>query len=156
MNRFVSRHVHTVLLALTLSASVGQAAQGPTVHANAAQYQQWIEAMKDAERGPFTRIRWFCNDGRVLPPKAYACGEAGGLQHGQWSDQTLELREQGYKVANLLAGVDAQALMAEPDFIDSYNQMLIEKYLVAADDGWILRRAMFYRGAMQELSLIHI
>jgi len=150
MNKFVSRLAHTVLLALTLSASVGQAAQGPTVHANAAQYQQWIEAMKDAERGPFTRIRWFCNDGRILPPKAFACGEAGGRQHGQWSDQTVELREQGYKVANLLAGVDAQALMAEPDFIDSYNQMLIEKYLIAADDGWIFRRAMFYRGAMQE------
>ena len=58
MNKFVSRLAHTVLLALTLSASVGQAAQGPTVHANAAQYQQWIEAMKDAERGPF--LVYFC------------------------------------------------------------------------------------------------
>jgi hypothetical protein len=40
--------------------------------------------------------------------------------------------------------------MAQQDFNDSYNQMLIEKYLIAANDGWILRRAMFYRGAVQE------
>ena len=61
-----------------------------------------------------------------------------------------ELRAKGYRIANLLAGVDAQALVVQPDFIDSYNQMLIEKYLIAADDGWILRRAVFYRGAIQE------
>ena len=34
--------------------------------------------------------------------------------------------------------------------MDSYNQLLIEKFLVNADDGWILRKALFYRGAIQE------
>ncbi len=150
MNPFVTRHISAIMLALIFSATAAKAAQGPVIGPNAEQYRQWIEAMKESERGPFTQIRWFCNDGRILPPKAYACGEAGGLQHGQWSERTVELRDQGYKVANLLAGIDAQALIAEPDFIDSYNQMLIEKYLIAADDGWILRRAMFYRGAIQE------
>ena len=115
----------------------------------AQQYRQWIMDMKTAERGPFKRIRWFCNDGRVLPPKAYACGEASGHQHGEWSDRTRELRDQGYKIANLLAGIDAETLITQADFNDDYNQRLIEKYLIAADDGWILRRAMFYRGAMQ-------
>ncbi|MGB5562269.1 MAG: phosphoenolpyruvate synthase, partial [Sedimenticolaceae bacterium] len=106
--------------------------------------------MKTAERGPFSRLRWFCTDGRITPPKPYVCGEEGGHQHGEWSKQTKELRGKGYKIANVLAGTDGKELIAQPDFVDLYNQMLIEKYLVAADDGWILRRAMFYRGAIQE------
>lgn len=118
--------------------------------AEAQQYRQWVEAMKSAERGPFSRLRWYCNDGRVLAPKAYACGEAGGFQHGEWSEQTQTLRDAGYLIANLLAGVDAAALVSQADFNDAYNQLLIEKYLMTVDDGWILRRARFYRGAVQE------
>ena len=50
----------------------------------------------------------------------------------------------------LLAGLDAKAAVAAPDFADTFAQLLIEKFLVAADDGWILRQARFYRGAIQE------
>ena len=139
-----------LLLLLITSATTVLASTTAVTSAPAPEYRQWIVDMKTAERGPFERIRWFCNDGRILPPKAYACGEASGYQHGEWSARTKELRGQGYKIANLLAGIDAQVQIAQPDFNDSYNQRLIEKYLIAADDGWILRRAMFYRGAIQE------
>ena len=40
--------------------------------------RDWIHAMKEAERGPFARIRWYCADGTVLPPRAYACVPHGG------------------------------------------------------------------------------
>jgi len=43
----------------------------------AALWRSWIEAMKAAPRGPFTRIRWFCNDGTVLPPGDSACCKHG-------------------------------------------------------------------------------
>ena len=33
---------------------------------------------------------------------------------------------------------------------DAYAQLLVEKFLIASDDGWILRSAQFYRGAVQE------
>ncbi|MEN8207060.1 MAG: PEP/pyruvate-binding domain-containing protein [Pseudomonadota bacterium] len=140
----------TSILILTTTAVLAN--EIPAAAGNAQQYRQWIMDMKAAERGPFTRIRWFCNDGRVLPPKAYACGEGGGRQHGEWSAHTKELRNEGYKVANLLAEVDAETAIVQPDFNDSYNQLLIEKFLITADDGWILRRAIFYRGAIQEES----
>ena len=116
-----------------------------------AEYRGWIEDMKVSERGPFEHIRWFCNDGTVLPPEAYACEpHGGGHQHGEWSDRTKTLRGEGFWVANLLAGVDAEKLLADPQFAGRYAQMLIERYLVSADDGWILRGALFYRGAIQE------
>jgi hypothetical protein len=115
------------------------------------EYRAWIEEMKEADRGPFARIRWFCNDGSVLPPKAYACSShGGGHQHGEWSDRTRTLREEGYLVANLLAGIDVDAFLADPGAPEHLAQILIERYLVGADDGWIFRRALFYRGAIQE------
>ena len=49
-------------------------------------YKNWIQKMKTSEQGPFDRIRWFCSDGTVLPPKAYACSQhGGGHQHGELS-----------------------------------------------------------------------
>ena len=62
----------------------------------------------------------------------------------------MELREQGYRVATLLSGLDAEAFVDDPEVGDALAQLLIERYLVSADDGWILRRALFYRGAIQE------
>ena len=107
--------------------------------------------MKDLPRGPFSGIKWFCRDGRVLPPKDYACAAKGqGWQHGEWSDKTRQIRAQGYLVANLLAGLDVDKAVADPAFADAYAQWMVEKFLVAADDGWILRKVQHYRGAVQE------
>jgi hypothetical protein len=138
-----------LMVLLALAAPVTLAASNES--ADTSEYRGWIEDMKAAERGPFARIRWFCSDGTIQPPKAYACGDhGGGHQHGEWSDRTKELRAQGYWIANLLAGLDADQFLADPQFTDRYAQLLIERYLVSADDGWILRRALFYRGAIQE------
>jgi hypothetical protein len=102
------RDVAGVLLALLLAIAVPAADADPSaVAAQAADpsiYAGWIAEMKESPRGPFSRIRWFCADGAVLPPRPYACGEhGGGHQHGEWSERTLALRGQGYYVANVLA-----------------------------------------------------
>ena len=138
-----------LVLTLLFSSPAVRASAAASASATPPEYRQWIVDMKAAARGPFSRLRWFCKDGRITPPKPYVCGDEGGYQHGEWSQQTKELRGKGYKIANLLAGADADALITQPDFVDTYNQMLVERYLVAADDGWILRRAHFYRGAIQ-------
>ncbi len=119
--------------------------------AKISQYRDWVTEMKGQERGPFAYLRWFCNDGTVMPPQAYACKDhGGGYQHGEWSEKTRELRQHGYLVANGLAGLDASEWLDEPDFDNRYAQLLIERFLISADDGWIMRRAQFYRGAVQE------
>ena len=138
-----------LLIGLLLTLPVSSFADETSV--NTAEYQTWVKEMKAAERGPFSRIRWFCNDGAVLPPQSYACKDhGGGYQHGEWNKKTLEMRKQGYLVANLLAGMDAGQFIEEPDFGNAFAQILIERFLVGVDDGWILRRALFYRGAIQE------
>jgi hypothetical protein len=127
------------------------ATDGETKAPAAGQYRKWIAEMKDDARGPFSSIKWFCKDGRVLGPQDYACAKKGeGWQHGEWSDRTKQLRSKGYKVANVLAGIDAIKAVADPAFPDAYAQLLIERFLIATDSGWILRNAQFYRGAIQE------
>jgi hypothetical protein len=143
-----------ILLALSVCISAGSSASSDNAAGsskNNPEYRQWIMEMKTRERGPFKELRWYCNDGSILPPTAYACVErGGGHQHGSWSDKTQELRAEGYIIANFLAGYDTDVAINEPEFLDAYNQLLIEKFLVRVDNGWILRRALFYRGAIQE------
>ncbi len=121
----------------------------PAVHADTATYRQWIEEMKVRNRGPFKRLRWFCKDGSILAPQPYACSDhGGGTQHGEWSLHTKELRKNGYFIATLLADED-KSLTADPDNAEPFRQLLIERYLMTVDDGWIMRKARFYRGSMQ-------
>lgn len=113
----------------------------------------WVEEMKRSERGPFARIRWFCKDGTVLPPTPYACKEhGGGSQHGEWTDRVKEMRAEGFYIANILADLDVKAFVQRPDYANELNQILIEQFLINLDDGWLFRRARYYRGALQEES----
>ncbi len=144
MNEIGRRMIGAALVAALMS-PLAAAAQ------DAEQYRRWIAEMKDNPRGPFSGVKWYCKDGSVFPPKEYACAKrGGGVQHGEWSDRTKKLRADGFRVATLLAGIDAPKAVAAPDFADAYAQLLVEKFLVAVDDGWIMRRALFYRGALQE------
>ncbi len=113
-------------------------------------HTHWVEQMKSAERGPFSRIRWFCKDGQILPPKAYACADfGGGVQHGEWSERTKTLRAAGYAIANFYSDLDVDEFVGKHANSAQFQQMLIEQFLIRIDNGWILRRAHAYRGALQ-------
>ncbi len=111
-------------------------------------YREWIASMKQSDRGPFSRIRWFCADGAVLPPEPGACRDhGGGRQHGEYSDHTKTLRENGYLIANVLSALSPRQMLAGE--ANHLKWILLERYLFEADDGWILRKARRYRGALQ-------
>ena len=123
-----------VLFLLVLTATFQVAAELPPRET----LRQWVEEMKTNSRGPFARIRWFCNDGSILPPKPYACRDHdGGVQHGEWSDRVKRLRAGGYYIGNVLAALDIDQVTGAPGYSDLYNQILIEKFLIAAGDGWM-------------------
>ncbi|BCR04913.1 hypothetical protein DESUT3_19820 [Desulfuromonas versatilis] len=112
--------------------------------------RQWVSDMKGLPRGPFKRIRWFCSDGTVHPPRPYPCGDrGGGVQHGEWSDQTKRLRAHGWLIGNVLADIDAKSFTRHPGWENHLKQILLEQFLIDADNGWIFRRARYYRGALQ-------
>ena len=131
-----------VLLALTASAA--------TTLPDENNLRSWVKEMKTSPRGPFKHIRWFCNDGTIQTPKEYACREhGGGVQHGEWTERVKALRANGYYIANVFADIDPEAFLQNPDHADMIKQMILEQFLITADDGWILRKARFYRGALQ-------
>ncbi len=118
--------------------------------ATLANYRAAIVEMKEQPRGPFKRLRWFCNDGTILPPKSYACQpHGGGRQHGQWSDATVELRENGFIVGNVLAATDPVKVANNYSPDGELQAIMLEQFLIDVDDGWILRKARSYRGAFQ-------
>jgi PEP-utilising enzyme, mobile domain len=123
----------------------------PTYSQNeTAAYRTWVEEMKTAPRGPFKQIRWFCSDGTIHPPKPYPCAErGGGRQHGEWSQRVKQMRTQGYAIANVLADIDPAEFIDREEYPFILKQILLEQFLTRSDDGWIFRRARYYRGALQ-------
>jgi hypothetical protein len=112
--------------------------------------RRWVQEMKNSSRGPFKRIRWFCNDGTILPPKQYACREhGGGVQHGEWTDQVKLMRENGFYIANIFADLNTEKFKEDSHHPQILKQMVLEQCRIEADDGWILRKARYYRGALQ-------
>ena len=112
--------------------------------------RSWVQAMKKAPRGPFKHLRWFCSDGTVLPPKEYACRDhGGGVQHGEWTDRVKLMRSNDYYIANVFADVRPDEFRTDPHHLEIVKQMILEQFLIDADDGWILRRARYYRGSLQ-------
>ncbi len=110
----------------------------------------WVQEMKKSPRGPFKQIRWFCNDGTILPPKEYACREhGGGVQHGEWTNRVKLMRNSGYFIANVYADIKAELFRKDPQHFEILKQMILEQFLIDADEGWILRRARYYRGSLQ-------
>jgi hypothetical protein len=71
------------------------------------------------------------------------------VQHGEWSDRTVALRKEGYPIANVLAGIDAGRFTGPDADLDLLDAILMERFLMNVDDGWIFRGARSYRGALQ-------
>ncbi|MBT8218380.1 MAG: PEP/pyruvate-binding domain-containing protein [Bacteroidia bacterium] len=111
--------------------------------------QELVQSFKKSRKGPYKDIRWFCPDGSIIPPKE-ACPEPGGHQRARYNDETESLALSHH----LFFG---QILATTPleDFWDVDNrhsrlkQFQIEMYLRSVDNGWILQRAQYYRGAIQ-------
>ncbi|MCA9752663.1 MAG: hypothetical protein KC591_10765, partial [Gemmatimonadetes bacterium] len=109
-----------------------------------------VEAMKTSERGPYRRIAWFCNDGTVQPPVPYACRDrGGGRQHAEYSTDRERLAELGFPVGTIFAALPWTEVWEPERRHLRLRQLVLERYLVAADDGWVLRQARWYRGRVQ-------
>ncbi len=111
--------------------------------------QSWIREFKQSERGPFELIRWFCHDGRILPARTGCGGEDKGVQHGDWNERARQLRNHDFAVANVLVALEPQRFVGPGADLETWKQLLLERFLVGFDDGWIFRGAFGYRGALQ-------
>jgi len=108
-----------------------------------------VQDLKQDPRGPFQGIRWFCPDGSIIAA-ASRCVEPGGIQHGLLRDAVVRLqRERGIHLGQVLAGTPFESFLDDANRFSRLKQYQMERYLIRTDDGWILRKARYYRGAYQ-------
>ncbi len=109
-----------------------------------------MQEMSRNQRGPYSRIRWYCNDGAILPPTAYACTErGGGQQHAEYSPQRQRLVELGWSVGTIFAALSYPELYDGQHRQQRLRELPLERYMIDIDNGWVLQRAKDYRGRVQ-------
>jgi hypothetical protein len=135
-----------LLIALT---AIALLVPGTPASQEASDLTALVEAFKKDPRGPYKSIAWFCADGTIRDAND-PCPEPGGIQHAVPKDVTLQVeRELGIYFGQILAGTPFDVFLDGTNGFSRLKQFQIEKFLRAADDGWIMRRAQHYRGAVQ-------
>lgn len=126
----------------------GLKAQSPQKQSNEA-IQRMIQAYKIDVRGPYKDIRWFCADGTTLPPKE-KCADPNAVQRARYKDEVVNLANSNHVYLGQILSTTPKA-----DFWDASHQQSrlkqyqLQKYLRSIDNGWILRKGQYYRGAFQ-------
>ncbi len=150
MPRLLTTAWVVLLLAAPAIRAAAQSFPPPLTDAEIREVTSAIEAMKADARGPYLRIRWFCNDGSVEPPQGTPCRErGGGVQYAEFNERARRLAELNFHVGTILQAVTFEDLFDSAQAHYRLRELIVAKYLFDVDDGWALRQAQFYRGARQ-------
>jgi len=108
-----------------------------------------ISRFKKDPRGPYLDIRWFCEDGTIRAPKD-PCPDKPGHQHARYKDEvnTLAKKEHIF-LGQILTATSYNDFWDNDKSHSRLKQYQLEQYLRDIDNGWINRRARYYRGAVQ-------
>ncbi|UOB17909.1 PEP/pyruvate-binding domain-containing protein [Abyssalbus ytuae] len=115
------------------------------------QIKKQIELYKQDPRGPYNRIRWFCKDGTIREPKD-PCPDSigGGVQHASYKTDVIKLGERNHiYLGEILTPTDKSEFWDEKNNHSRIKQYQLNQYLASIDDGWVLQKAQYYRGAVQ-------
>lgn len=109
-----------------------------------------IAEYKTLIRGPYLKIEWFCDDGTHRDSKDPCPEEIGGIQHARYRKGIEQLQEKNHLYfADILAYTDRSDFWDANHEHSRLKQYQLNRYLMNNDDGWIMRKAQFYRGAIQ-------
>ncbi|MEH6406776.1 MAG: PEP/pyruvate-binding domain-containing protein [Leeuwenhoekiella sp.] len=112
--------------------------------------QSTIKQFKADPRGPYQRIRWFCEDGSMREPRDPCPDGIDGVQHASYKDITNEIAAKNHLYfGEILASANKDNFWDAANNQSRLKQYQLGKYLASVDDGWILRKAQYYRGAFQ-------
>ena len=137
--------VATVLFfAILVSASSSLVAQ-----LSPAETTALIEELRQAPRGPYRGIFWFCSDGSLRAARDPCPDDRRAHQHADYTPAIKRLMEQGLYFGQILTDQDYVPFWDADNQHDRLKQYQLNNYLVAVDDGWILEKARYYRGAFQ-------
>ncbi|PKA83830.1 pyruvate phosphate dikinase-like enzyme [Ulvibacter sp. MAR_2010_11] len=113
--------------------------------------KEQIVVYKNDLRGPYKDIRWFCTDGSIRQPKDPCPQNIGpGVQHARYKESVENLGKRNHIfLGQILAYTKSETLWDPSNNHSRLKQYQLGKYLGSVDNGWILEKAQFYRGALQ-------
>ena len=135
-----------------LTASAAGFAQAPIPQltpAQTAEAARLFDQIRRDPRGPYGPIRWYCKDGRVLPPKGVPCGTGQGYQHASPSAAAQRLAKLNFDVARFLAGMSFEEYFDETRNHFWLREMVLHEFLSGRTGGWIWGKTYARRGVRQ-------
>jgi hypothetical protein len=114
-----------------------------------AEARRLLDQIRRDPRGPFGPIRWYCTDGRVLPPEGAPCRPGRGFQHAAPSVPAQQLARLNIDVARFLANMSFEEFFDLPRNHHWLRQIVLLDYLNTTRDGWIYKRTWTRRGVRQ-------
>ncbi len=112
--------------------------------------KEFITIYKNDIRGPYYRIKWFCKDGSIRDAKDPCPDDIEGIQHASFKQSALDLRKTNHLfLGEILASNNKNDFLDEAHNFSRLKQYQIGKYLASIDNGWVLRKGQYYRGAIQ-------
>lgn len=111
--------------------------------------KEMISRFKEDPRGPYRDIRWFCQDGTTRAARD-PCPDKPGNQRARYKEEVIALAKKEHVFLGQILATTPYADFWDADEAQSrLKQYQLELYLRSIDDGWINRRAQYYRGAIQ-------
>lgn len=113
--------------------------------------QEQIKNYKVDSRGPYRDIRWFCTDGSIREPKDPCPDDIGpGVQHARYKAEVENIGAKNHIfLGQIIAYHSPEAFWDAKNNQSRLKQYQLGKYLSSVDNGWILTKAQYYRGAIQ-------
>jgi hypothetical protein len=111
--------------------------------------RDYIAEARQLDRGPYRGIFWFCSDGSVRAARDPCPNDRRAHQHAGYTATTERLMRQGIYLGQILTDTRYAAFWDADDDHSRLKQYQLNNYLVAVDNGWILEKARYYRGAFQ-------
>ena len=111
--------------------------------------RQMISSYTKDPKGPYRDIRWFCPDGSLVLPKE-RCSELGGVQRARYKEEVDALAKNNHiYFGQILSTTSIEEFWDASHEHSRAKQYQMEQFLRANADGWINKRAQYYRGAYQ-------
>lgn len=116
---------------------------------NPQEVKDLISKFKKDPRGPYMDIRWFCQDGSTRTARD-PCPDKPGNQHARYKNEVVALAKKEHLfLGQILTNTPYSDFWDAPNANARIKQYQMEQYLRRKDNQWILRRAQYYRGAIQ-------
>ncbi|OGI10559.1 MAG: hypothetical protein A2Y40_04460 [Candidatus Margulisbacteria bacterium GWF2_35_9] len=110
---------------------------------------QELMLYKNDDKGPFQTVRWFLPDGTNRPANT-SSPIIGSYQRATYKPFIIDLQTRYHLfLAPILSGIDPVIFVDERNDFSRIKQYQLNQFLIAIDDGWILRKAQYMRGSYQ-------